>query len=283
MFAKSKNIAVENEIRKIESLFKHERLAQFYANYEKLIANKPHTRNYSYWGVNFKNEEVFSLKFYAHLFDEMTREELMDFIPTTEDFEEYVQLKQSGSELNVNNVGIALELKLEIGSSEIRNGFFYMLKNIPEATKVIGFPDRLPAYLKDKCKSVAVNFEYEGSQKLFKKYYYFKPDDCKGVFEEKFNTKLAEETSLIEYSESETFSKINIFSPGVMDGNKKGNNFTSQEVEIITFFNNKYGFINLEYGMYDNHEKKSIYFFSPSADGKPFSTNKDTLKKIICE
>lgn len=272
-----------NEIRKIEDLFKHEKLAEFYSNYEKLISNRSNSRNYTYWGVNFKDEKVFSIKFYAHLFDEMTTEELLDFIPTTKDFEKFVHLKQTGSELNVNNVGIALELKLIIGSSETRHGFYYMLKNTPEAIGKVGFPERLPLKLKEKCKSMAVNFEYEGSQKLFKKYYYFKPEDCESFFEEKFNTQLMNGTNLIEYSESETFSKINIFGTNITSEKVKCPCFTSAEMEIINYFNDKYGFINLEYGMYDNDEKKSIYFFSPSLDGKPFSTNKDTLKKIICE
>lgn len=255
------NKSIRKDVKEINDYFKNEYLLNFYSDYKDLVRKKLNNKYFTYWGINFKDNKVHSIKFYAHVLDDIFEDEILKFIPSKADFNKFLSLKAKNQAISVNDVGTVLELKFIIGNKLPRHGFFYMIDKGNEIKNRIGFPKSLPEELIKKCISVAVNFEYEGEKSLFKKYFYFYSKDSRDYFQKRFEAPISKESRLIEYSESDSFSKINIFGSSKFRADKMVKTFSKKEKKIIKYFNKKFGLINFEYGFYDNKEIKSIYFF----------------------
>jgi hypothetical protein len=283
------NETVKAEIDVILTCLKSEQLKIFLSEYERLLLLSGNNElPFTYFGINFKNDKVDSVKFYAHFLGDMTSEEILGFIPTARDFLKFLPLRNDEKSISGRNAGIALEIKFLRSENEPHYGFFYHLKNNKESFDAVGFPAGLPQELKSDCLGVGINFEYRKNDTLRKQYYYFNKPENKAFFEKKFDVNLLQEVRLIEYAESDSFAKINAYGRNVMEIHSKAHTFSETERQIISCLNNRYGLINLGYGFYENKDVKSIYFFDGESNinpnyaavsGKTF--NVPTLNKMI--
>jgi hypothetical protein len=274
------NVALE-QILKIESYFKKEKLLTFLKNYENIISKNKSNQNFTYFGVNFMNGKVDSVKFYAHVFEQMSIPEIKQFVPTSDDYTEFLDLRNKGLNVNKNSAGVALELKYKADSEEPRYGFFYHLNNVEESYDRIGFPEELSQHMKNNCAGLGINFEYHESLLTFKKYYYFKDSTSKTELESKFGIRLLKNATLLEYAKSGSMAKMNAYKSELPELLKRGSIFTKDERSIISYFNNKYKLVNLGCGVYQDKKIKSIYFRDASNKVSSEYNNMDTLKKII--
>lgn len=266
----------------IEECIKSEEFERFVLNYEHLLKIKHNENYFSYWGLNFNDGNVVSVKFYAHFLGEMSANEVSEFIPSTKDFEKYIQFKSKGTQVSMNNSGIALELKFDLIPGKTRTGFFFHIDNTHFQ---LPFTDKLPEYLEKKCVAKGVNYEYDDNSKLFKRYYYFNFNDVKDFFEEKLQTSLLNEANILEFSESDNISKVNIYGSGIVDIPSKVFDFSDNERSIVQYFNEKFDFVNMGYGLYLNSGIKSVYFFDSEAkiNTENNSSSVKTLRKLLNE
>lgn len=286
------NSAAENalhlELDKVEACFKSKELSDFLSKYERVIAIHNHANPFTYFGINFKDNQVDCVKFYAHALADLSAEEMLEFIPTSSDYMKYHHLKNDEKKISGRNAGVALELKFKMTEKEPHSGFFYHVRNTTESLDELGFPAHLPSELKSDCVGLGVNFEYTNNKPLRKQYYYFNKPENKVFFEKKFGLSLLEEVRLIEYAESDSFAKINAYGHQLFEIQDKAPTFTTKEKSVIAFFNKKYRLINLGYGFYENKTIKSVYFFDGESNINPGlaaasdkSFHVSTLNKLI--
>lgn len=259
----------------IDSYLCHYALSKFLSNYEEILREKDSNYHFTTFGINFKNNHLYSIKFYAHVMENLTDIELKKFIPFTSDYRTFLEFKKDGL-FNNENVGTVLELKFELTSDVPSVGFFYKLKNLNESFKKIGFPKKLPDILSEDYISLGVNFEYKKDKILFKKYYYFK--NSLNYFDEVYND--LNDTNVIEYAESDLISKFNVY--GDFDVNKV-EIFTDLQKKLINRINQKYNLKNIGYGFYTNQDIRSVYFISKDSYFDEFKSNVKTISNLLNE
>lgn len=260
---------VQQQIDIVEECFRQGRLIQFLNDYNQLVSSSIADKHFSYFGINFNEGKVHSVKFYAHLLSDLSDSEILRFLPTADDYNKYRHLKNNETAISSRSAGAALELKYIIDDKEAHSGFFYHLLHTEESMNVLGFPSALPAEMKSECLGIGVNFEYRKEKKLFKKYYYFRKPEVKIFMSNKFKVNLPEEVKLMEYAESDSFAKLNTYGNKLLRADEKVNSFTTTERNIISYLNDKYQLINLGYGIYENLPLKSIYFFDAISNINP--------------
>jgi hypothetical protein len=255
-----------HEIKKVEHYFSSIELRNFLQLYEASILEK--TSPYTYWGINFKDEKIYSVKFYGHIPTPVTTEDIKPLLPSVSDFQDFKHLISNSNEFGINNVGIAFEIKFKIGNPTPIIGFFFLTDKKEEVFRKTGHSNNISTSMLNRCLSVGINFEYNGNDKLYKTYYYFKnSQDEKLFFKNKFKIEIDSSVNLIEYSESDNFRKINLFDNSLTDIREATTVFSTKEKKIISYFNQKYKLINKEYGIYDDHSIKSVYFFDSKKSG----------------
>ncbi len=268
---------IKNEISYIESILSDRYLIDFYEKYINLIKNKKSETFFNYWGINFTDDGVNSLKFYLHIFDELDKNDIVNFIPSTKEFEEFISLKKSNSFKDKMNVGIALTIKFKMNTNKPTFGFYFLLNDIKASIDKIGFAKNLPQHFKEDCIAIGINFEYDNDKTTFKKYYYFDKREIMDFFEKKFNLKNHGGDYIIEYSESNDFEKLNLYRLSNEIDEENLYQFSSKEKRIIQYLKEKFNVRTPEYGSYLNENIKSIYFFNPKTN----ELNVDSLKSIL--
>jgi len=266
----------QSEISLIESYFEDDRLLNFNSRYNDLLSKKSCKTPFTYWGINFKDEKIHSIKFYAHVLDEVSKEEMKNFIPTTKDYCQFLSIKSEGTNFNLKNLGTALELKFIISRNISRTGFFFMVNNLGkfELNNTIDFPKQIA----ERCVAKGINFEYEGNKSFRKNYYYFNSSDCRHFFEKIFSISIPNQIDIIEYSQFDLYSKINFFGSQMHRADEATDYFTKNEKKIIKYFNKKYKLFNFEFGIYDHKNIKSVYFFDKKGDDFP---KVNTFKRLL--
>lgn len=267
----SSNNKYKEEIVKIESFLRDEQVQLFNSKYEEFLNQSNLQKKFTYWGINFENKKVASVKFYVHLYNIPSQDEVLQFIPTLEDFNRHIGHYDQNIHIRINNAGIAFELKYKLEEAEPHTGFFFMVNDESDNY----FPSVLPEELKKICSCKGINYEYLNTKKIFKRYFYFNNAECGNFFNKEFHLDDLNNFDTIEYAESKDLSKINIYGTG-----NYLSNFAPRERKIIQYFNQKYNLKNLGYGMYFNKDIRSIYFFdTASGNNNEF----DTLNKMMHE
>lgn len=276
-----------NMIDLVESYFRSDYVKCFLTNYDELTSRNPNSHYFNSFGINFKEGKIVSVKFYAHVFGDLTKQEVLNFLPTYDDYFQFLKYKKKESEkFWVSNMGVAMELKFKRGQESPDTGFFYNLENSPNCYNQIGFPQSLPKEFQNRCIAIGINFEYEKKQTLFKRYYYFNQPTEINYFAKRFAMDL-KEVNIVEYAESINNSKINVIFEGsnfskIQRATNVFKIFTSNEEVLIKYLLKKFGLDSAAYGIYENKSTHAVYFFTPSQN-KPESNflYVNTIQKVI--
>lgn len=254
-FKRSKQ--VEKNLIEIEKTLKDANLKSFVEDFYETHKLKSENQCLTYIGLNFEDGEIESIKFYAHIFNEMTEKELDKFLPNTEDYFSFLGQKNSDSTITRKNVGTVLELKFKKGNDVPTRGFFYLLKNEKSMFDHIEAPKLLSQEIASNCEYVGINFEYNGTQKLRKLYYYFNSLKMKDYFESR--NKKSIQGNIIEYSEGVIDSKLNsYFEPRKLDFSFQ-NGLNVVEIESVIRFSEKFGLKLFGHGSYYSKSTNSYY------------------------
>jgi hypothetical protein len=263
-----------DEISEVEKYFDDLNLKEFVNKYERLLKTKNSNHYFSTLGINFKNENVDTVKFYAHILEEMSDNEVLEFIPTTDDYNRFLPFKGNGDPFNPSNVGTVLEIKFRLGIESPTYGFFYLLQNIPESYNLLGYPEKLPDEVVKNGVSLGVNYEYNGVNTTFKKYYYYNRKEDIVYFQNRMGFPIL--GNFLEYAEGDEISKLNNYE-GIISGFwQNDKNFSVKEKKIIKYLQTKYNFSIIGYGGYENSPIKAIYF----REGKSKSND---LKNLLTQ
>lgn len=265
-------------------LLHHPKVVETYNNYLRL--SNFEFSNMNYIGINFDEKGICSVKFYFAFFHWLKEEDILSFIPHTDDFNKYYHLWEEHNR-SLEHTGCTFEVKFK-GSLTPSLGFHYRLKPIQEAYDLIGLPNQISFDAMSLNTRPGINYEYLPDAVLRKKYYYFEKQEHKDYIAERFKKPYAKKASLIEYTESELFSKVNIWKFDYSKENlSRPNYFNEADIELIKELHNKYGLISVSDGFYENNQVKATYFFntlnnkSIAPFDKEENFNIDTLKLFI--
>lgn len=258
-------------IREIEEYLRSKMVADFLRKYDALIADKPKTHYFNFFGVNVLHGEIVSVKFYAHIFEALSEEELQAFVPVSDDYEQFSNLRTTSKGFGATNVGTILELKFKPGDANPIYGFYHNIDVSEEGFNAIGFPKSLPTSMKDACTALAVNFEYGDSGTVFKKYYQFQDELSKQYFAKRFDLPVLTDATFVEYAESNDLCKIHFsFGEKVFEAQKKlVESYSNEELEAVNAINRKYGLLNITFALYEEKPVKAMYFFDEGSNCNP--------------
>lgn len=269
----------------IESIFTSKSVKKLYSLHKNLV--NPAYPEMNYFGINFSNGKVSSVKFYFAFFHRLDIADIAKFLPVTSDFLKYYSLWDESATRNIEHTGCTFELKIKPGK-EPTYGFHFRLKPIEESYNVIGYPKLVPFNMLEVNTRPGINFEYCGNETVIKKYYYFNSPQHKEYFANRFNLPHVKNIHLLEYTESAHFSKANFWRFDYTDENRnRPTMFHETDLEIINLFRKKYNLINVSEGYYENEDTVATYFFNTlNNEGftpfdHPENFQIDTLKLFI--
>ena len=261
----------------IEKCLQNKLLNDIYLKYNQITKQNKSFPYLNYFGINYDNKGVYSVKFYFHLFNKLNEEQVALFLPTTEHYFQYEHLRNYSEIATPQVTGCAFEVKFYKHSSNPVLGFHYKLKPKRESFDLIGNPTNLPETLIDYSYSPAINYEYHKDKTLRKKYFYFFNPSPKQYFSKRFNIPKLTLSSFIEYAESENISKINaIF-------NKKSIeklDFEFKTNKKILAICEKYQLYVKFLGFYESHPIKAYYFY-PRNQVMPTSHNNELYQNVF--
>jgi hypothetical protein len=233
---------------------------QRYVLFKKL--KKEQYPDMNYVGINFKGNDVVSVKIYFSFFHNLKEEDILKYIPTSADYNRYIHLWRESTIRNLEHSGCAFTIKFKPGKP-ITYGFHYRITPSKEAYDLIGRPNNIPFKVDDLGTRPGINYEYNNNETVVKRYYYFDKDDHREYFAKRFNNPFALNLHLIEYTESDKFSKAIFWRMEYADLNFNRPQFFAPEAEkIVKEFRNKYGLINMLDGYYENDNTIATYFFN---------------------
>lgn len=259
----------------LESLFKSTELFEAYSRYNAIWKRNPQFPYFNYFGINFDSDGILSVKFYFHVFADVAYEDADGFLPSLFDFNEYYPFADESYQLNSSQTGCAFELKFYNNGSTIK-GFHLRLRSNDETFDKIGPPMKIPFKIKQFDLRPGIAFEYDAKTVLKKTYYYFDTQEYKDYFAKAFNLPVLSSASLIEYSESENFSKINTwYNDSVF--HSTANLFLENQKNQIDLLCKKYALNVKIFGYYKDLSVKSVYFFN----AQPELTRHEKAKNLI--
>lgn len=278
---------MENEIMKdIEQYFNCQILKDTYHAYNNLWREKPQFPYFNYWGINFDTKGVVSVKFYFHIFNKINESDAKKFLPTTDDFTKYYPLYEESLEQNIKHSGCAFTLKFYPKKPNAVRGFQFRVKQSDVAHDLIGQSIDLPFLINENNLPSGINYEYHEDKPLRKIYHYFNQEEHKKYFAQRFQLPFLEAAELIEYSESERFSKINTWYKNNRLLHHQANIFPEAQKKVVQQLCSKYNLTAKVFGYYETADIKAIYLFSNelqknASDTATNTTYTDTIKSLI--
>ena len=262
---------MSNLLENIESYFAKPDVVQFLDRYDRLICSKPKSHYFNFFGINFSGQHIRTVKFYAHIFEELSAKELLEFVPIAEHYNMFSELRTKSREFRADHVGTILELKFTHEGQNPTYGFYHNLKLCQESFDLMGFPTDLPESMLGSCSALAVNYEYTETSVLIKKYYQFNDTFSKRYFAKRFGLPFLEHASFVELADSDGFKKIHYcFGARVFDvWDEILDTFPSDQVQLIKDMNDKYGLVNITFAQYENQPTRAIYFFDQGSNCNP--------------
>ncbi|MCF8460602.1 MAG: hypothetical protein K9G46_07755 [Flavobacteriales bacterium] len=279
---------VEKGFDQIMQCLRSSSVVEMFETYNLLHKQQKGLPYFTYFGLNFKEDSVVSIKVYFHWFSQLDKEELEKFLPFSDHILEYYPYHAQSDFCNPNYTGCAFEVKFKDGQDEVI-GFYLRLKACEETFKALGRPKSLPDWMEIKLNP-AINFEYSNEEVLLKKYYYFDEPETNKYFADRFELPFLNKAHLIEFAESDSFCKINtMYGNDLFDLATEVNRFGKNENELIQKLNDKYGLINAVYGFYERQDIKSVYFFDKQLNLNPVQSRLDignifyvdTMSKVL--
>lgn len=267
-------------INQIETCFYSIQLRDWLLRYQHLLQQNNDPQSFTYIGINFKDEQLHSLKFYAHTFLQVSEEQAVSFIPHTNDFIRYNKNFTTGNQLSLRNAGVAFELKYKHGNDTPVEGFFSHVQNIQLLSK----KQPLATIDLNKAASGGINFEYSLLDTLTKNYYYFTDSTTNENLKKLFHVPYLPLTGLYEYSFASNFAKLNVYGWDAINEGVIQQHFSKTEQEVILHFNQKYNFQNPGIGVYLNQPIKSVYFFADKILSNPVDKmpiHSDAIRKVL--
>lgn len=267
-------------VNQIESHFNLPQLRDWLLRYRHLRQQNNDPQSFTYVGINFKSEQLHSIKFYAHTFTSVSELQAQDFIPHTKDFSKYNKCFTNSNQLSLRNAGIAFELKYKIESKMPVLGFFSHVDNL----QILSKQQSLAAIDLSKAASGGINYEYTGSETLIKNYYYFSDKNSSQQLRKLFNVPHLPPSGLYEYSFANNLAKLNVYGWNTVTDDVIQQHFSANEQEVIHYLNQKYGFHNPGIGVYLNQPIKSVYFFADrilSNTESNTAINSDAIQKVL--
>lgn len=235
--------------------FKHPLVMKF-AEVYKSVVDKYEQENFNYIGINFDEKDIYSVKFYFHVFPVIKEEDVKLFLDNNhKDYFKYIQLYDASV-----GQGCAFELKFLRDKEKPTIGFHYRLKADEKSFQLIGYPKKMDFI--DSNLGPGINYEYNGDEVLIKNYYYYEKDSYKQYFANRFKMDFLTEVPFIEFAESIDMSKINFwFGSENYHKIKKIDLFSNTELQHIESIGNQYKMDLKACGVYENKPIKSAYFF----------------------
>jgi hypothetical protein len=271
-----------NNYKKVVCAFNDYRLSKFLNDYQRLN-NKTQNQYFNYWGINFLNGNIHSIKFYAHVFSAINQSELLLFLPNFEDYEKYsVNIKTTPLN-DFNSVGTVLELKLHFDNMAFeRQGFFFLVNsnlNNEIADNHIGL------HINDYYAK-GINIEYQNGKRNVKQYYYLSHNQLLDIYRShafQSSIFIPPDIPLYELSVSEKIKKINFYGIDFTNSNFMKNILNEEQIYLCRYINEKFNLINFGLGFYDNDNITSTYFFDASIYNKRSNNyfNVRSIDKVI--
>ena len=260
----SKKKQIEKNLNEIENTLKDIHLRNFVDAFFEVHNSNSEVQCLSYFGLNFEKGEIESIKFYAHIFNEMTENELLKFLPYTHDYFYFLDQKKSDGIRDRKNVGTVLEIKFKKGYNLPTQGFFYMLKHENSLYNYIDVPKHLPDEIANYCENAGINFEYNGNEKSKKLYYYFNNPTVNDFFKKKNGKSI--KGSFVEYSEGSVHSKLNTYFDPIDVDYSFDKNINKVEIETIIRLSKKFGLKLFGQGSYFSNSINSYYLREYDSD-----------------
>jgi len=269
----------------IEKYIKHPAVIDAYNKYN-LLTQTPDRPYLNYFGINFDKKGIASFKFYFAFFRKLELKEIEQFLPTTDDFLKYYHLWEETHHKSLEHSGCTFEVKFKPDMTPIY-GFHFRLPPTKEAYDLIGYPKLLPYNVFDLNTRPGINYEYSLNTVLRKQYYYLNSPEHKAYFAERFHNTYINKITLIEYTESDLFSKINAWRLDHTPENLNRPNVHSEYAnQLFAFLKKEYNLVNISDGYYENNDTRASYFFNvkhtseaPYDDPENFHVN--TMKLFL--
>jgi len=261
-------------INKVIEYINHPLVKKWYYKHREICNRYPEYPNMNYFGINFKDNSIVSFKVYFHFFHPLTKEEVSNFTNNISEFFEFYAFHKPSKVRDRRNTGVAFSIKFR--ENKIYKGFHYRLENSKKAYELVGKPKLIPENIFDKDFGPGVNYEFSNDNEVFKKYYYFNKSDALSFFANQFNNVDINKAELLEYTESESFSKLISWRFDNRFKNTKKNNFFSELAQdLINQINEKFELVNLSEAEYKNENIKATYFFyfKDVLNDRPFEDN----------
>lgn len=268
----------------LQAYFDHPLVLETYRNYNELhVKGFPYL---NYFGINFDSKGIASVKFYFAFFHRLAPESVLRFLPHSRDFDRYYHLWDESKLKTAEHTGCTFEIKFK-GSLHPVLGFHYRLRPEKASYELIGYPQQLPFGVEELDTRPGINYEYAGTDVLRKQYYYLHETKHKAVIAERFGNPEIRKAHVIEYTESDRFSKINAWRlDHTRENLNRENVFSPYAGGIIKDLQEEYGLINASDGFYEGSDVRASYYFNvkPTSQAPyddPENFDIDTLKLVF--
>jgi len=259
--------------------------------YDRFLALRdPEYPDMNYIGLNFKDGEICSLKFYFAIQKRINEEQVKGFLPHTKDFMHYYSLWEPSKVQTAEHTGCSFTVKFK-GNKSPERGFHYRLKPTAEAYEMIGEPKTLPFHGTELGTRPGINYEYDArGSSTRRRYYYLMKQDHKDYIAKRFGKPFARESRFCELTEFDDGCKVIIWNPYYTQHNlNRPNYFDAGARNVINRLYQDFGLINVTEGFYENEDIISTYFFNTigpktgNVNEGDVNFHMDTLKLFLNE
>jgi hypothetical protein len=248
----------------LEDALGHQLLLSTHEYYLKSWREHPDHPFLTYIGLNFDRQGIYSVKFYFHLFHQVDKDTVKNFLPVTEDFFRLYHLHDYSVVNSPDHSGCAFTVKFYRGESSPERGFHYRMVCNDSALNAVPLPTQLPFDARSATHSVGISHEYgeNGKQKV-KRYFYFQQAEHKRHFAKHYGHDFLNDAVFVEYAESDGFSKINAFYGKNTAALAQANVLPVGQREYVRDVCLRYGLVPKAFGHYSEGALLSVYLFNP--------------------
>jgi len=276
LFSKNKN-KEENIIKQINELALHPKIKE-YINNAYSIQREDDDPFLTYFGINYRNDEILNFKVYFEFHNKLSNEDLSKLLPNTDDLLEHYDKAGLGKIHDTHHMGVTFAIK--ITPQKKTTHYFHCI--IP------GKAGRLPEKIKLHDEEVnhmnnIVSREYTDNEVFIKNYniVWTKKNLEKLVKRFNISNNIFKLKSFehIEYTETDKFDKIILGIKDPKDHEKYVRSLPPSGMKsVINHICNKYNLMTASAAIYEDGETRAIYFVHKK--DKIFYTTNDTITEL---
>lgn len=213
----------------------------------------------NYLGINFRGEEVHSIKLYYTFFAKPDLAVVRTILPDTGDLEKYYPYFEESETSDLQHTGCAFTIKMD-NSGNFSRGFHFRfsVKDNPLFEPAVFVKLTGP----DLENYQGISFEYSTGGTKKKRYYYITDSLTKKVIAGEWDNGSITGASLIEYTEAGNERKIIAWDDEISAAAKRVNiPFSETHNEFNLWMKNRLGLQNYFDGIYLGKEIKASYFY----------------------